>query len=161
MLAWTSKRRADLRDLGGVGELDPGRNQHGLDRATGPAPVARVHGRGRGDRGPGHFIEACELLAEQSPRRAVTRLVLLVVTQPAPLRIRCAAQQLPAESGDAGLIFARAGETWLILQGHKARYMLAAFLDTANRATDGGDGQPAEWLAACIMVPKAHADLYL
>src|SRR6185312_2344965 len=56
-LPFPRDRAADLRDLGGAGEPGPGRHQHGLDRATVPAAVARAHRRGRGDRGPGQLLQ--------------------------------------------------------------------------------------------------------
>src|SRR5579872_266852 len=44
---------AQLRDLGGAGEPDPGRRQRGLDRAAGPAAVIGGQGRDGGDVLPG------------------------------------------------------------------------------------------------------------
>ena len=52
LLALRGDGAAQLRDLGGAGELDPGRGQHGLDGAAGPAAVVRAHGRGGGDARP-------------------------------------------------------------------------------------------------------------
>ena len=50
-------RAAQLRDLGGALEPDPGRRQRGLDRAAGPAAVIRAHGRDGGDGGPGQLLQ--------------------------------------------------------------------------------------------------------
>ena len=56
LLAVLRDRAAQLRDLGGAVELDPGRGQHGLDGAAGTAAVVGAHGRDGGDRGPGQFL---------------------------------------------------------------------------------------------------------
>jgi hypothetical protein len=55
LLALLRDRAAQLRDLGGAVELDPGRRQRGLDGAAGAAAVARAHGRDGGNRGPGQL----------------------------------------------------------------------------------------------------------
>ena len=57
LLAVPRDRAAQLRDLGGSGEPDPGRRQHGLDGAPGAAAVVRANGRDSGDRGPGQLLE--------------------------------------------------------------------------------------------------------
>ena len=57
LLAFLRDRASELRDLGSAGEPDPGRRQHGLDGAPGPAAVAGAHGRDSGDRGPGQLLE--------------------------------------------------------------------------------------------------------
>jgi hypothetical protein len=44
LLAVRGDRAAQLRDLGGALEPDPGRGQRGLDRAAGAAAVAGAHG---------------------------------------------------------------------------------------------------------------------
>src|SRR5215831_6306610 len=62
---------AQLRDLGGAVEPDPGRCQHGLDGAAGPAAVAGAHGRGRGDEAQGSSF---------SCRYNVGMLALTVIT---------------------------------------------------------------------------------
>ena len=50
-----------LRDrasqLGGAGELDPGRRERGLDGAAGTAAVARAHGRYGGNGRPGQLLQ--------------------------------------------------------------------------------------------------------
>src|SRR6266487_14089 len=56
LLAVPRDRVSELRDLGGSGELDPGRRQHGLDGAPGAAAVVRAHGRDSRDRGPGQLL---------------------------------------------------------------------------------------------------------
>src|ERR1700751_3996309 len=48
---------AQLCDLGGAVEPDPGRRERRLDGAAGPAAVARAHGGDGGDRGPGKLLE--------------------------------------------------------------------------------------------------------
>ena len=57
LLAFLRDGAAQLRDLGGAGEPDPGRRQRDLDRAAGAAAMALAH-RGRGgDAGPGQLLE--------------------------------------------------------------------------------------------------------
>ena len=57
LLAFLRDGAAQLRDLGGAVELDPGRGQDGLDGAAGPAAMVRAHGRDGGDGGPGQLLE--------------------------------------------------------------------------------------------------------
>ena len=57
LLALPGDRAADLGDLGGAGELDPGGCERGLDGAADPAAVVRAHGRYGGDGSPGQLPE--------------------------------------------------------------------------------------------------------
>ena len=59
-LAVPGDRAAQLRDLGGAFELDPGRCGHDFDRAAGSPAMTSAHGGDGGDSRPGQLSELPE-----------------------------------------------------------------------------------------------------
>jgi len=82
LLALLRDRAAQLRDLGGALEPDPGRRRRGLDGAAGPAAVVRAHGRDSGDSGPGQLFQ----LPVQGGHVALTVILSFRVSRGCDLR---------------------------------------------------------------------------
>jgi hypothetical protein len=71
LLAFSRDRAAQLRDLGGAVEPDPGRCQRDLDGAAGAPAVVRAHRGHGGMRAQGSFL-SCRYRAGMLPLTVIT-----------------------------------------------------------------------------------------